>query len=259
MHEESQDRPGGNGHRGNGRDNHGGQHGHAGHQHQGGSQGDSRRIDAVWPWVRDQLDGTSGPVLEIGCGPLGGFVPALLAQGREALGVDPNAPQGAAYRRTVVEDVPEQGVFGAVVACTSLHHVPDLEALAVQLRSLLRPGGLAVVIEWAWERIDDATAEWSFARLGDSADSWLTSHRAGWLESGLTWDEYLHRWADQDGVLPGAAVRDALARHLETVVDQDGPYFFPYLAIGAAEEQEAIDAGVIQPVGIRWVGRAPTS
>jgi hypothetical protein len=30
---------------------------------------------------------------------------------------------------------------------------------------LLVPGGVLVVVEWAWERFDEATARWCFARL----------------------------------------------------------------------------------------------
>jgi hypothetical protein len=39
---------------------------------------DDRWLAAVWPFVRRQLPSAPARVLEVGCGPLGGFVPALL-------------------------------------------------------------------------------------------------------------------------------------------------------------------------------------
>jgi hypothetical protein len=42
-------------------------------------------------------------VLEVGCGTLGGFVPALLDAGYDAVGVDPEAPEGPGYRQIEFE------------------------------------------------------------------------------------------------------------------------------------------------------------
>jgi hypothetical protein len=51
-------------------------------------------LAAVWPFVRDQLPPAPASVLEVGCGTLGGFVPVLLDGGHQAVGVDPEAPDG---------------------------------------------------------------------------------------------------------------------------------------------------------------------
>jgi SAM-dependent methyltransferase len=56
-----------------------------------------------------------------------------------------------------------------VVASLSLHHVAELDGALDQLQTLLAPGGVLVVVEWAWERFDEATAQWSFARLASPA------------------------------------------------------------------------------------------
>jgi hypothetical protein len=42
-------------------------------------------------------------VVEVGCGTLGGFVPALLDVGYRAVGVDPEAPEGSGYRQIEFE------------------------------------------------------------------------------------------------------------------------------------------------------------
>ena len=223
--------------------------------HHGSPTGDPQRIAAVWPWVRDQLEPTTGPVLEVGCGPIGGFVPALLAEGRDAVGVDPVAPDGPAYRQVTVEDVAPDGSFGAVVACASLHHVRDLDALAEHLAGLLRPGGRVVVVEWAWERIDAATVQWCLERLPEgSEDSWLGRQRTAWQESGLPWDEYVRQWAVAEELQPGAGVGRALASRFRTLVEEDLPYFHPYLTVDEDAERAAAVAGQIQLVGVRWVG-----
>jgi hypothetical protein len=52
---------------------------------------DDRWLAAVWPFVRGQLP-------QVGCGTLGGFVPALLEDGYQAIGVDPEAPDGPNYQ-----------------------------------------------------------------------------------------------------------------------------------------------------------------
>src|SRR5215216_1049885 len=126
---------------------------------------DDRWLAAVWPFVRRQLPSAPARVLEVGCGPLGGFVPALLEDGYKAVGVDPEAPEGSDYQQVEVERHDPPWPVDCVVASTSLHHVADLDEVLDRLEALLVPGGVLVVVEWAWERFDEATARWCFARL----------------------------------------------------------------------------------------------
>ena len=60
-------------------------------------------LGAVWPFVRGQLPAPPSTVLEVGCGTVGSFVPALLGDGYDAVGVDPQAPEGPDYRRVEPE------------------------------------------------------------------------------------------------------------------------------------------------------------
>lgn len=64
---------------------------------------DERWLAAVWPFVRAKLPSRPARVLEIGCGPLGGFVPMLYADGYDAAGADPAAPDAAGYHRVEFE------------------------------------------------------------------------------------------------------------------------------------------------------------
>ncbi len=82
-------------------------------------------LAAMWPFVRAWLPSAPARVLEIGCGPLGGFVPALSRGGYDAVGVDPEAPEGPGYHRVQFERYQSPQPVDCVVACTSLHHVGD--------------------------------------------------------------------------------------------------------------------------------------
>ncbi len=160
-------------------------------------------LAAVWPFVRGRLPPAPASVVEVGCGTLGGFVPALLDAGYQAVGVDPEAPEGADYRRVEFERFAPPHPVDCVVASLSLHHVADLDAALDRLPVLLAPGGVLVVVEWAWERFDEASARWCFARLAPPADGaepvWLHHHQERWAASGQPWDAYLRAWASQEG------------------------------------------------------------
>jgi SAM-dependent methyltransferase len=230
--------------------------------------GDRNRIEFLWPFVREQLAGqTPGSVLEIGCGVLGGFVPLLRAEGHRAVGVDPEAPEEPGFVRSRYEDYrpdADELPYDAVVACLSLHHVEDLDALLASVAAQVRPGGLLVLREWAREEFDEATAGWCFDRLPDGADDgeetpawWLAGHREGWKESGGSWQDYFQGWAEEHGLLSGAAMLRALeGSAFETVLLERDPYFHTALeGVTVDEERAAIDAGAIRANGLRYVGR----
>jgi SAM-dependent methyltransferase len=218
---------------------------------------DDRWLAAVWPFVRGQLPPAPATVLEVGCGTLGGFVPALGERGYQALGVDPEAPEGSDYQRVEFEQYEPQHLVDCVVASLSLHHVADLDAALDRLQDLLVPAGKLVVVEWAWERFDEATARWCFARLDPPAPGaepgWLHKHQERWVASGQHWNDYYSTWASQEGLHPGDEIMRGLDARFNRQVYTEGRYFFPDLAdTSEAEEQAAIDAGLIQAGGIRY-------
>src|SRR6266540_1938285 len=167
-------------------------------------------LAAMWPFVRAWLPSAPARVLEIGCGPLGGFVPALSRGGYDAVGVDPEAPEGPGYHRVQLERYQSPQPVDCVVACTSLHHVGDLDLVLDLVGAALVPDGAVVVVEWAWERFDEATARWCFARLAPSAPAvepgWLHRRRDEWAASGQSWDESCRGWATQEGLHTGQAI-----------------------------------------------------
>jgi len=217
-----------------------------------------RRLAATWPEVRERLPQAPADVVEIGCGPLGGFVPWLREAGYAAVGVDPEAPSEPSFRSIRFEEYEPPGSVDAVVAGTSLHHVDDLAEVLDRVADALRPGRVVIVIEWDWQRFDEATARWCFARLRPPADddeaSWLHRHKEGWASSGRSWPEYWRGWIEEEGLHAGRDIVRALDQRFDRQACEYGPYFFPDLEATKAEEAEAITAGVVQATGFTWVG-----
>jgi SAM-dependent methyltransferase len=221
---------------------------------------DDRWLAAVWPFVRGQLPPAPARVLEVGCGSLGGFVPALLDGGYQAVGVDPEAPEGSNYQQVELERYDPPWPVDCVVASMSLHHVADLDDALDRLEALLVADGVLVVVEWAWERFDEATGRWCFARLTPPAPGdepgWLHKHQERWTASGQPWDSYCRAWAEQEGLHPGEKIIRGLDARFNRQLHVEGPHFFANLAATSeAEEQDAIDAGLIQAGGIRYVAK----
>jgi hypothetical protein len=115
-----------------------------------------------------------------------------------------------------------------------------------------------VVVEWARERFDEATAQWCFDRLRPQFDDhdWLRHRYEEWRVSGRSWDDYCRGWAADERLHAGAdIVRELDARFGRQLLSY-GPYFFADLASVSEEgEQAAIDAGEIQAGRIEYVGQ----
>jgi SAM-dependent methyltransferase len=219
---------------------------------------DERWLATLWPSVRAPLPDPPAHVLEIGCGPLGGFVPMLRAGGYEATGIDPEAPEGAGFLRVEFEDYQPTRPSDAIIACTSLHHVADLGRVLDLAAAALMPAGVLVVVEWARERFDEPTAQWCFARLPSGSGEergWLNERYEQWQASGLGWDAYLRSWADGEGLHSGEDILRALRARFETGGFGYGAYFFADLSqVSEADELAAIEAGQIRANRIQYHG-----
>lgn len=216
-------------------------------------------LAATWPFVREQLAAPPARVVELGCGEAGGHLAALISAGYDATGVDPEAPQGPAFRRVPFEDFWPDTPVDTVIASLSLHHVADPAIVLDHVRQVLAPGGTLVVIEWISECLDEATAQWCFRhRVRDPAQpgTWLAELRGEWAGSALPWDVFFRGWLEHHGLHSASAIRRALDARFVTTHDSTGPYYFPdLLNADAAAEQSAIDAGAIKAGCLRYAGR----
>src|SRR5947199_88780 len=88
-----------------------------------------RWLTTLWPLVHARLPAPPAHVVEIGCGPLGGFVPMLRANGYDALGIDPQAPEEPHYQRIEFERAelpPQVDRVERSVLTRGRYFVPDL-------------------------------------------------------------------------------------------------------------------------------------
>jgi SAM-dependent methyltransferase len=231
---------------------------HHSHQHSDVDAETRRRwLAAQWSFISTALPPAPARLLEIGCGAAGGIVPAALSAGYEALGVDPQAPDAPAYRQLPLEQFSPTSAFDAVVSVQALHHLPDLHHAFERVDSMLTDDAALVIVEWAWERIDEATARWLFAHLpADGGSGWAGERRDSWRASGHPWDEYRDQWAREHALHTWHAVETALTARFDTVSQAAVPSLFGDVAeISEAIERAAISAGEIAATGVHWVGR----
>jgi SAM-dependent methyltransferase len=201
-------------------------------------------------FVRLQLPGPPVRVLEVGCGE-GKLARALADAGWDVLAIDPAAPEGPIFRRLKLEEVDEPGGFDAVVAVRSLHHVTNLEAGLDRIHELLRPGGVLVLDEFAWDRLDQATAEWFHGQQRALV-------AAGRLpEAPASLDDCRREWEEEHVGLHGyEAMRAALDARFAQRSFEWLPYLYRLLngVTGEALERTLIEADAIQATGFRYVG-----
>jgi SAM-dependent methyltransferase len=216
------------------------------------------RLEALWPRIRSALPAPPATVVEIGCGSRGGFVPMLLRNGYQAVGIDPHAPEGPRFQRSQYEQADLALRVDAVIACTSLHHVGNPAEVLAKAAGSLASEGSAIVVEWDWESFDEPTAQWCFGRLGRDSDGWLRHHRERWTESGQAWGSYLRSWATHEGLHSGADLVRELDQHFERLSCARGAYFFPDLAdTSEADELGAIASGDVRATRIDYLGKLP--
>src|SRR5829696_2485688 len=132
---------------------------------------------SVEEFVLGQICEPPARVLEIGCGK-GELARTLARAGHCVTAIDLRAPEGPIFSRVRIEEFNDPGSFDHAVANLSLHPVEDLGKVLDRVANLIRAGGALVVIEFAWDRFDEATAEWAMKRL--PASSWLQGCCRGW-------------------------------------------------------------------------------
>jgi SAM-dependent methyltransferase len=220
-----------------------------------------RRIEE---FVLDQIDDLPTRVLEVGCGE-GDLAHVLDRAGHSVTAIDPRAPEGAIFRRLRIQEFSEPGGFDHVVAILSLHHVEDIGGALDKISGLLRAGGTLVVVDFAWDRLDEKTVEWALARLPSAPDSgtpsWLErccrgeTHDGGDEVGHLHAESHAARWAGEEGLHSSGRIREEIGRRFAQRYFSWWPYLYPDLDdMSEADELAAIEAGEINATSFYYVG-----
>jgi SAM-dependent methyltransferase len=201
----------------------------------------------VLDFVTRQLPPAPARVLEVGCGD-GRLARALAELGYRVVAIDPDAPAGAIFQAVPLEEFADPAGFNAVVAGRALHHIHDLPGALSKVHGLLVPRGRLILVEHAFDRLDEPTAEW-----------YLEQRRARGPHAPGSLQACLREWeADHAGLHGYSAMR----RELDLRFTERWFAWTPslYLELGRALEQEErklIEAGSIQATGFEYVGERP--
>lgn len=236
-------------------------------------------------FLEELLPEGGGRLLEVGCG-TGEVAAELTERGWKVVALDASAEAVAAARVLGVDarqasfpDVPElpeppvaEGErFDAVYFGRVLHHVESLAETLDRVAGLLRRGGVLVVEDFAWERVDRKTAVWGYGVL-----RYLSTQRYAPLAEWDEWDfegdslEHWQRSHREEGLHTGEAMRGQLEARFALELEAGAPYFYRYVerhlarhADGAAVaervlrgELTSIRDGGILPLGQRYAARA---
>jgi SAM-dependent methyltransferase len=204
---------------------------------------------SVEEFVLDQIDAPPSRVLEVGCGE-GKLARTLARGGHSVTAIDPQAPEGPIFRRARIEEFSDPAQFDHVVAILSLHHVEDLGLALGKIADLLRAEGVLVVVEFAWDRIDEATARWALESLPAAS-----SEGHSWLERCCRGERDAAEWAEW-GFHGSPRMREELGRRFDERNFKWVPYLYPDLDedVSEADEMAAIESGTINATGFRYVG-----
>jgi SAM-dependent methyltransferase len=195
-------------------------------------------------FVEEHLPPPPARVLEVGCGG-GELARAISRSGWGVVAIDPEAPSGDLFQAVPLEEFADPLPFDAVIASRALHHIADLPGALDKIARLLRPAGLLILNEHAWERLDEPTARWYLKHLAateHSAHSSLNRCLADWK-------------ADHAGLHGYAAMRKELDQRFSERFFAWTPYLYGEISNPVEREERAlIHAGEIQATGFRYVG-----
>lgn len=186
-------------------------------------------------------------VLEVGCGD-GHVAVGLARRGCRVIGLDSDpeatarAQQGGIASFTVTWPDFDHPPVDAIAFTRSLHHIRPLDEAVRRARELLRPEGVLLVEDFAFDEIDDPTIDWFINMLRREPGRTLIrpgpSFVTRLLEAGDARAHWRRHHEDHD-VSSAAAIEAAIAAHFESLTVQAVPYLYRYLVPVLAETRAA--------------------
>ncbi len=239
-------------------------------------------LDEQLDYLAGTLPAAPARLLDAGCG-RGHLAAALQHRGYDVTAIDSDAESVVAAQAGGVPalhaDITDYAddPFDAVIFSLSLHHVDPVDAAIARARALLRPGGLLVLDEFAWDRADRSATTWFYdacavlTAAGLLPDGWHGGWAAGSPETGpvdplVRWQ---HHHAERDPMNTGSAMVDAVTRRFPIVDIVRTPYLYRYLSgwldddptapalfnVLRAIEVRRIAEGSLAAVGLHLVAR----
>lgn len=210
-------------------------------------------LQFVTPWLKKRAR-----VLEVGCGS-GALASAMAGRGCRVVAIDASAEAVAAARRRGVPAIEadvcafDDAPFDAVLFTRSLHHIHPLGVALDRAQALLKPGGVIVLEEFAYKRMDARTACWFQDALG-------LAKAAGRLQLPHRWrvghGDELERWmkwhAHDHELHTETAMRAAVRRRFAVASEWRGAYLWRY----AVEMVEPSSAGAAV---VSWMKETETA
>jgi SAM-dependent methyltransferase len=186
-------------------------------------------------------------VLEVGCGD--GYVAVeLTRRGCRVTGLDadPEATARAEKRgiAALTANWPDfdHAPVDAIAFTRSLHHIHPLDDAVRRARELLRPGGVLLVEDFAFDEIDDATIDWFIDGLWRTTNGALVRPVPGaFVTRLLAANNARVEWRRHHGdhsLSPAAAIEAAIASHFGSLTVEAVPYLYRYLVPVLAETRE---------------------
>jgi len=214
-------------------------------------------------------------ILEVGAGE-GAVAVALAKLGQDVAAIDPALERPdeteAARVRWIEADFlyhDEEGRYDIVLFTRSLHHFESLDLALDRAAGALRPGGLVLAEEFAFDRVNLPTARWFYDLQSVVAAAGLFENSAEGGEEGNPLGRWRREHAHEGPLHSGHAMLSAARERFDLTIVEEAPYLYRYFCerLGEGEAGDRVAHRVLElerrllrerdlaAGGLRFVGR----